>query len=245
MSHAAGLARPMASNAPVPMSKTILVVDDKANVRTLVRDYLAEQGLRVVVADNGQNALYAARREKPDLILLDIMMPELDGFDFIRAFRKEGDTPIILLTARLEETDKVAGLELGADDYITKPFGMRELLARIRTVLRRSGKAPETGQVLRAADVVLDRETHSVQVANQAVHLTPSEFDLLAVLMTSPGRVYSRMDLLRELEGSAFEGVARTIDQHVRNLRSKIEADPARPRYIETVFGVGYRFSAG
>lgn len=238
-------ARNAASDGPASMSKTILVVDDKANVRTLVRDYLTEQGMRVVVADNGQNALYAARHEKPDLILLDIMMPEMDGFEFIRAFRKENETPIILLTARLEESDKVAGLELGADDYITKPFGMRELLARIRTVLRRSARAPQAGQVLRAADIVLDRETHSVTVADKPVHLTPSEFDLLAVLMGSPGRVYSRMDLLRELEGTSFEGVARTIDQHIRNLRAKIEPDSSTPRYIETVFGVGYRFASG
>jgi DNA-binding response OmpR family regulator len=245
MKLAQGLQTARASQGPVPMSRTILVVDDKPNVRTLVRDYLTEQGFRVVVSDNGQNALYAARHEAPDLILLDIMMPEMDGFEFVRAFRRESDTPIILLTARLEEADKVAGLELGADDYVTKPFSMRELLARIRTVLRRSNKPPEPGQVLRAADIVLDRETHSVGVAGQPVHLTPSEFDLLAVLMTRPGRVYTRMDLLRELEGSAFEGVARTIDQHVRNLRSKIEPDPARPRYIETVFGVGYRFAAG
>ena len=227
------------------MSKTILVVDDKANVRTLVRDYLTEQGLRVVVADNGQNALYAARHEKPDLILLDIMMPEMDGFEFIRTFRKESETPIILLTARLEESDKVAGLELGADDYITKPFGMRELLARIRTVLRRTSMPPESAHVLRAADILLNRESHSVLVGDRSVRLTPSEFDLLAVLMAAPGRVYSRLDLLRELEGTAFEGVARTIDQHVRNLRSKIEPDPPHPRYVETVFGVGYRFAAG
>jgi DNA-binding response OmpR family regulator len=226
------------------MPKTILVVDDKANVRTLVRDYLAEQGFHVVVADNGQNALYAARHKKPDLILLDIMMPEMDGFEFIRAYRKESETPIILLTAKLEESDKVVGLELGADDYITKPFGMRELLARIRSVLRRAAQTGQPGQILRAADIVLDRESHSVSVADRPVRLTPSEFDLLATLMASPGRVFSRIDLLRELEGTSFEGVARTIDQHVRNLRTKIEPDAGHPRYIETVFGVGYRFAA-
>ena len=225
------------------MPKTILVVDDKANVRTLVRDYLAQQGFHVLVADNGQNALYEARRAKPDLILLDIMMPEMDGFEFIRAYRKESETPVILLTARLEESDKVIGLELGADDYITKPFGMRELVARIHTVLRRAGQIQRPGQVLRAADIVLDREGHSVAVGRRPVQLTPSEFDLLAILMSSPGRVFSRLDLLHELEGSAFEGVARTIDQHVRNLRAKIEPEPATPRYIQTVFGVGYRFA--
>ena len=146
------------------MPKTILVVDDKANVRTLVRDYLTEQGFHVSTADNGQNALYAARQEKPDLILLDIMMPEMDGYEFIRAYRKESETPIILLTAKLEESDKVIGLELGADDYITKPFGMRELVARINAVLRRAGKAPTPSKVLRAAEIVLDQETHSVTV---------------------------------------------------------------------------------
>lgn len=234
---------------PVPvgaaqMTRTILVVDDKANVRTLVREYLAEQGFRVVVADNGQNALYEARHEKPDLILLDIMMPTMDGYEFIRTYRKESETPIILLTAKLEESDKVIGLELGADDYITKPFGMRELVARIKTVLRRVGTTTSAAPVLRVADIVLDREAHSVVAAGQPVRLTPSEFDLLAILMGSPGRVFSRLDLLEALQGTTFEGVARTIDQHIRNLRTKIEPDPANPRYIETVFGVGYRFAA-
>lgn len=226
------------------MTRTILVVDDKANVRTLVREYLAEQGFRVVVADNGQNALYEARHEKPDLILLDIMMPTMDGYEFIRTYRKESETPIILLTAKLEESDKVIGLELGADDYITKPFGMRELVARIKTVLRRVGTTTSAAPVLRVADIVLDREAHSVVAAGQPVRLTPSEFDLLAILMGSPGRVFSRLDLLEALQGTTFEGVARTIDQHIRNLRTKIEPDPANPRYIETVFGVGYRFAA-
>jgi len=224
------------------MAKTILVVDDQASVRTLVREYLTEQGFRVVTAENGRTALYAARQEKPDLILLDIMMPEMDGYEFIRAHRKESETPVILLTAKLEESDKVLGLELGADDYITKPFSMKELLARIHALMRRAGQAPTPSKVLRAGDIVLDQETHTVTVATHEVHLTPSEFDLLALLMTSPGRVFSRLDLLEDLQGTSFEGVARTIDVHVRNLRTKIEADPAHPRYVETVFGVGYRF---
>jgi DNA-binding response OmpR family regulator len=224
------------------MSKTILVVDDKANVRTLIREYLTEQGFRVVTADNGQNALYTARQEKPNLILLDIMMPEMDGYEFIRTYRKESDTPIILLTAKLEESDKVVGLELGADDYVTKPFGMRELVARIHTVMRRAGQIPHPCSRLQIGEIVLDRETHSVTVGDRPVHLTPSEFDLLALLMNAPGRVFSRLDLLEDLQGTSFEGVARTIDVHVRNLRTKIETDPANPRYIETVFGIGYRF---
>ena len=222
--------------------KTILVVDDNSSVRTLVREYLTEQGYRVVTADNGQNALYTARSEKPDLILLDVMMPEMDGYQFISAYRKENDAPIILLTAKLEESDKVIGLELGADDYVTKPFGMRELLARVRAVLRRAGTDARPSATLNVADVSLDRDTHNVRVDGKSVNLTPSEFDLLAALMEAPGRVYSRADLLIKLQGTSFEGVERTIDVHVRNLRTKLEPDPANPRYIETVFGVGYRF---
>jgi DNA-binding response OmpR family regulator len=170
------------------------------------------------------------------------MMPEMSGYEFLRAYRKESNTPIILLTARLEESDKVLGLELGADDYVTKPFGMRELVARIRAVLRRAGLDSPAGQVLRAADIVLDKGSRTVQVGERPARLTPSEFDLLAVLMIAPGRVLSRAALLEQLQGSAFEGVERTIDVHVRNLRTKIEPDPSAPRYIETVFGVGYRF---
>jgi len=224
------------------MTKTILVVDDKANIRALVRDYLTEENFRVIVAENGQQALYTARQEKPDLVLLDIMMPKMDGYEFLRAFRKEQNVPVILLTARLEEMDKVLGLELGADDYITKPFGMRELVARIRAVLRRAGHDLTVDEILRAGDIYLNKGNHEVRVKDQVVNLTPSEFDLLAMLMTSPGRVFSRLDLLEKLQGTTFEGVARTIDVHVRNLRTKLEADPSQPWYIETVFGVGYRF---
>jgi len=223
------------------MAKTILVVDDKASVRTLVRDYLAAENFRVVTASNGRDALFAARAEKPDLILLDIMMPEMSGYEFLQAYRKERNTPVILLTAKLEESDKVLGLELGADDYVTKPFGMRELVARIRAVLRRVGQdAPN--EVLRVADVVLDQSEHTVQVNNRPVRLTPSEFELLAVLMSAPGRVFSRAALLERLQGIAFESIERTVDVHIRNLRAKIEPDPGEPRYVETVFGVGYRF---
>ena len=222
------------------MPKTILVVDDKANMRALVKDYLIEKGFRVVTAENGREALFVARHEKPDLILLDIMMPEMDGYEFIPVYRKEADTPIILLTAKLEESDKVLGLGLGADDYVTKPFGMRELLARIRAVLRRAGKDAVPTEVLRVADIVLDQQSRYVKVEGRLINLTPSEFDLLAVLMASPGRAFSRQDLLDRLSASAW--VERTIDVHVRNLRAKIEPDAANPRYIETVFGVGYRF---
>ncbi len=225
------------------MPKTILVVDDKASVRTLVREYLTAEGFRVFTAENGQNALYAARQEKPDLVLLDIMMPEMDGYEFIRAYRRESSIPILLLTAKMEETDKVLGLELGADDYITKPFGMKELVARIRAALRRAGAPTASSAVLRVGGIALDKESHQVTVSGQPVRLTPSEFNLLAALMSAPGRVFSRLDLLEHLQGVAFEGAARTVDVHIRNLRTKIEPDPARPHYIETVFGVGYRFA--
>ena len=221
--------------------QTILMVDDQLSVRTLVREYLTEEGYRVVTAGNGQEALYAARHEKPDLILLDIMMPEMGGYDFIRVHRQERDTPIILLTAKLEETDKVLGLELGADDYVTKPFGMRELVARIHAVLRRTGRLTAQVDVLRVGAITLDKSARAVTVDGAPVHLTPSEFKLLETLMTHPGHAFSRLDLLEALQGVALEGVESTINIHVRNLRAKIEPDPKHPSYIETVFGVGYR----
>ena len=227
----------------MPVTRTILIVDDKTSVRRLLQEYLPEEGFRVVAAQNGREALFVARHEKPDLILLDIMMPEMGGYEFIRVYNKEGDAPIILLTARVEESDRVLGLELGADDYVTKPFSMRELVARIRAVLRRTDKAAPASEVLRAADVILDKGACSVTVGGQAVHLTPTKFDLIAVLMSAPGRAFSRAELLTRLQGIAFKGIERTVDVHIRNLRSKIEPDPANPRYIETVFGVGYRFS--
>ena len=226
------------------MPETILVVDDKANVRTMLREYLTEHGFQVVTAENGRTALFVAREAHPDLILLDIMMPEMDGYAFIRNYRKEGDAPIILLTARLEETDKVLGLELGADDYVTKPFGMRELVARIRAVLRRANGSVQPRDVLKVGDVTLDHDTRQVTVRGEAISsLTPSEFDLLATLMASPGHVFTRIELLERLQGVVVDGAEKTINVHVHNLRNKIEEDPANPAYIETVFGIGYRFA--
>ncbi len=224
--------------------KTILVADDKANIRNLVRDYLEAEDFRVVIAANGREALYAARAEKPDLILLDIMMPEMSGYEFIKAYRKESETPIILLTAKLDETDKVLGLELGADDYVTKPFGMKELTARIHAVLRRALRTPLEPDTLKIGSIQLDKDSRTVTVDGKPVSLTPSEFDLLYVLMFTPGKVFSRSDLLLKLQGTTFEGVERTIDVHIRNLRTKIEQDPSTPQYIITVFGVGYKFDS-
>ena len=224
------------------MPTTILIVDDKASFRNVVRDYLTEEGFRTVTAENGRDALYAARHEKPDLILLDIMMPEMGGYDFLRAYRKERNTPVILLTARLEEADKVLGLELGADDYVTKPFGMRELVARIRAVLRRGTPKASQPAVLRGGDLLLDLTAHTLQCRGQPMRLTPSEFELLATLMAAPGRAFTRLELLEKLQGIAIEGVEHTVNTHIHNLRAKIEPDPSNPRYIEAVFGVGYRF---
>jgi DNA-binding response OmpR family regulator len=221
--------------------KTILIVDDKLSALRLLTDYLTEHGFRTITAANGREALYVARHEKPDLVLLDLMMPEMDGLEFMRLFRRERSTPVIMLTARVEEADKVVGLELGADDYVTKPFGMAELVARIRAVLRRAAETPTVNDILRVGGVVVDKGTHIVRVDERKIDLTPSEFSLLTVLMTIPGQVFTRAQLLERLKGD--ENVERTIDVHIRNLRAKIEPDPSKPRYILTVFGVGYRFN--
>ncbi len=226
------------------MAKKILVVDDKAELRTLLKSYLTQEGFEVVTAGDGREALFVSRHEKPDLIILDLMMPEMSGYEFMRVYSREADTPIIILTARLDESDKVLGLELGADDYVTKPFSPRELTARVRAVLRRMEKqGAARGGILRAADITLDREKRLVQVGERVVELTPSEFDLLATLIAAPGRVFTRLELLERIQGSAYEGYERTIDVHIRNLRTKIEPDPSQPRYIETVYGAGYRFA--
>lgn len=230
------------------MPQTILVADDHANVRMLIKDYLSELNYRVVTARDGAEALALVQREQPDLILLDIMMPNLDGFGFLKAYRAERGAPIILLTARNAEVDKVAGLELGADDYVTKPFGMQELVARIRAVLRRAGSVPAPAPVLpsgqfRLGELLLNRASHRVSVGGQPVSLTPTEFELLATLIAAPGQVFPRELLLERLQGNSYDGLERTIDVHVRNLRKKIEPDPAQPRYIKTVFGVGYRMA--
>jgi DNA-binding response OmpR family regulator len=223
------------------MTKTILVVDDKASVRQLVRDYLTEEGYKVVTASNGREALYTARHENPDAVLLDIMMPEMDGFQFLQQYRRERNVPVIILTARVEESDAVMGLELGADDYVLKPFRMRELAARVRAVLRRAEPADPNPKPVHVGDIVLDDATHTVTVRGQLVTLTPTEFNLLGLLLRAPGQVFTRVQLADRLAAVGYSGLERTLNVHIRNLRTKIEPDPDDPQYIETVFGVGYR----
>jgi DNA-binding response OmpR family regulator len=226
--------------------KVILVVDDEERVRALLREYLSREGFQVLTAGDGREALDVARRNRPDLIILDVMMPVMDGYEFLRRYRDgaRATTPVIMLTARVEGAGAVLGLEAGADEYVTKPFSPRVLVARVRAMLRRSGMEPPRPEVLRAADIVLDRGTRKVVVGERSVDLTPSEFDLLSALMASPGRVFTRAELLAEVQGVIYEGYERTIDVHIRNVRTKIEPDTRHPRYIETVYGVGYRFAA-
>lgn len=229
------------------MARTILVVDDDAAIRKMLKVNLEQEGFRIVTAKNGREALFVSREEKPDLIILDLMMPEMGGYEFMRSHSQDSDTPVIMLTAKIEETDKVLGLEFGADDYLTKPFSMRELIARIRALLRRidklTGKSADTPPI-RIGAIYLDMDARLVTVNGERVNLTPSEFDILALLMNAPNRVFSRLDLMEQLQGVALEGYERSIDVHIRNLRVKIEPDPSQPTYIETVYGMGYRFAA-
>ena len=227
------------------MASKILVVDDEARIVKLVRSYLEQSGFAVVEAGDGQTTLIQARREKPDLVILDLGLPGIDGLEVARILRHEGDVPIIMLTARIEDTDKIVGLELGADDYMTKPFNARELVARVRAVLRRTGAAVEPGgQRLSAGPLVLDMPGHAATLDGRTLDLTPTEFELLTVLLQNPGRVFSRLELLDRVQGDAYEGYERTIDAHIKNLRAKLGDDPRKPRFIQTVFGVGYKLGA-
>ncbi len=227
------------------MTMKILVVDDEPRIVRGVRNYFEDAGYAVITAFDGPTALEKARREHPDLIILDLMLPGMDGFDVCRTLRQASDVPIIMLTARVEETDQLIGLELGADDYVTKPFSPRMLVARARAVLRRSQavSTPDAAPVYRAGELELDVGARRCRVAGEEVPLTPTEFDLLHALMRRPGQVFSRMQLLEASNLGAYDGVERTIDVHVHNLRQKIEPDPSEPCYIRTVFGVGYRFN--
>jgi two-component system alkaline phosphatase synthesis response regulator PhoP len=223
--------------------KTILVVDDEPKIATLARDYLEHAGFAVLTAGDGPSALSTVRQHHPDLVVLDLGLPGLDGLDVTRELRRDSTIPIVMLTARDDEFDKLLGLELGADDYLTKPFSPRELVARVRAVLRRADRAPEATESIHVGDVVLDLPRMRVEVGGTAVELTPTEFQLLATLAGRPGRIFTRAQLLDTLHGIAFESYERAIDSHIKNLRRKLEPDPRRPRYVLTVYGVGYRFA--
>jgi two-component system alkaline phosphatase synthesis response regulator PhoP len=223
--------------------KQILVVDDEPRIAEIARDYLARAGYAVTVAGNGADALALARTRRPDLIVLDLGLPQVDGLDVTRALRRQSNVPIIMLTARVEESDKLVGLELGADDYITKPFSPRELVARVRAVFRRVDAAADRNALIRAGDVTLDRPRMRAEVAGRRLDLTPAEFELLAALAKQPGRVFTRAQLLDVVGGEDTDAFERAIDAHVKNLRRKLEPDPRNPRYVLTVYGIGYRFA--
>jgi two-component system alkaline phosphatase synthesis response regulator PhoP len=223
--------------------KQILVVDDEPRIAEICRDYLERAGFKVMVAGNGADALTLARSKQPDLIVLDLGLPKVDGLDVTRALRKRSTVPIIILTARVDESDKLIGLELGADDYMTKPFSPKELVARVRAVFRRIDLGPGHGDLIRAAGITLDVPRMQAKAGTRPVDLTSTEFELLAMMMRQPGRVFTRGQLLDALRGEELESLDRVIDAHVKNLRRKLEPDPRSPRYVLTVYGVGYKFA--
>lgn len=224
------------------MASKVLVVDDEAQIVRVLQGYLEKSGFTVLTAYDGLEALRLARQERPDLVILDLMLPGMDGIDVCRTIRQESGVPVIMLTARVEETDRIVGLELGADDYVTKPFSPREVVARVRAVLRRTASPRGGGgEVLVVGDLRLDAGRHSLLQAGKSIDLTPSEFEILRALMSYPGRVYTREQLLEAAQGVAYEGYERTIDTHIKNLRRKVEQNPSRPVHILTVHGIGYK----
>jgi two-component system alkaline phosphatase synthesis response regulator PhoP len=223
--------------------KQILVVDDEPRIAAICRDYLERAGFGVITAGTGADALTLARAKQPDLVVLDLGLPKMDGLDVTRALRRQSDVPIIMLTARVDEADKLIGLEIGADDYLTKPFSPRELVARVRAILRRTDGGPGAADVIRAAEITLDVPRLQGRVGDRAVDLTSTEFELLATLMRQPGLVFTRGQLLDAVRGEQLDQFERAIDAHVKNIRRKIEPDPRNPRYVLTVYGVGYKFA--
>jgi two-component system alkaline phosphatase synthesis response regulator PhoP len=230
------------------MAQRILVVDDDKNIVRLVRSYLEQAGFSVLVAYEGETAMHTIRRELPDLVVLDLMLPGRDGWQIARWMREDkrlASIPILMLTARVEDSDKMQGFELGADDYVTKPFNPPEIVARARAILRRASGAITPSSVLQSGELRLDTEQQTASLSGQPLDLTPTEFALLQVLMQNPNHAFTRTELIEKALGYAYEGMERTLDSHIKNLRKKIEKDPAQPEYIETVFGVGYRLREG
>ncbi|MFC2021254.1 response regulator [Chloroflexota bacterium] len=223
------------------MSKKILVVDDEKKIVDILKAYLERDGYQVSTAYDGRSALESARSNLPDLIILDLMLPEVSGWDVCRDLRKESDVPIIMLTARDDITDKIIGLELGADDYVTKPFDPKEIISRVRAVLRRSEGKAASKSTINVGEIIIDTNKRLVRQGDRYIDLTPIEFELLRVMAENPGQVYSRMQLLDKVQGDAYEGYERTVDSHIKNLRKKLELDPKHPVYIITIYGVGYK----
>lgn len=224
---------------------TILIIEDEPELVKVLRSYLEQAGFKVLTAYRGDSGLSTWENKRPDLVILDLNLPGLDGLDVAREIRRKGDTPIIMLTARVEEMDQLIGLELGADDYITKPFSPRVVVARVRALLRRSLSSPVTTQEIHVADLEINPDAHTLTRGGEMIELTPTEFSLLTTLASQPGRAFTRLQLLETALGNDYEGYERSIDAHIKNLRAKIEPEPKHPHYIETVFGVGYRFRKG
>lgn len=227
------------------MTKKILVVDDEPQIVKVLKGYLEKAGFQVITGGEGKAALSLFQREKPDFIILDLNLPGMDGLEICTTIRRESNVPILMLTARVEEADRIIGLELGADDYVIKPFSPREVVTRVRTILRRTGTQAPAGEIIRAGGLVIDLEKHMVTSDGNAVDLTPTEFDILVTLARHPRRVFSRLQIMEQAQGDAFEGYERTIDAHIKNIRLKLEPNPKKPRYIQTVFGLGYKLDTG
>jgi len=222
---------------------TVLIIEDEIELSNVLKAYLERAGYTVLMADRGDKGLELWEKNKPKMVLLDLNLPGMDGIDIMRQIRQKDDTPVIMVTARVEEVDRLLGLELGADDYITKPFSPREVVARVKAVLRRVGKSLDTqGAVIHIADLTIDMDAHIARQADQELDLTPTEFSILATMAAQPGRAFSRLQLLEASQGVAYEGYERSIDAHIKNLRAKLGDDSKDPQYIETVFGIGYRF---
>jgi DNA-binding response OmpR family regulator len=229
----------------IEMSKKIFVVDDEPQIVKVLKAYLENAGFQVVTASDGKAALLTFQREKPDFMILDLNLPGMDGLDICRAVRHESNIPILMLTARVEEADRLIGLELGADDYVVKPFSPREVVARVRTIFRRTNAEPTKPDIIQEGNLVIDLEQHTVNLAGKAIELTPTEFEILVTLAKQPKRVFSRLQIMEQAQGDAYEGYERTIDAHIKNIRVKLEPNPKKPIYIQTVFGLGYKFEAG
>ena len=225
----------------VETAKKILLVDDEPNIVKALKAYLEKAGFRVVTAGDGPSALAVFEKEHPDFMILDLNLPGMDGFEVCKIVRKTSEIPILMLTARVEETDRLIGLEIGADDYVLKPFSPREVVARVKVILRRSGNTAAAENLIQVGRLAIDLEKHSVRYAEKQVDLTPTEFEILVVLARQPRRVFSRLQIMEQAQGSAFEGYERTIDAHIKNLRNKLEPDPKNPVLIQTVFGLGYK----